>query len=904
MKKLARIFNALTICSISVIGCVPMSVNFILNSNKNFNINAKHNSLTTQQIKAKSGIAVDDYQSMMVKYINENSADLENKATKMFNTNKDGKKLHLYQTYQSNAQFITAYWALCIPSYVNTNISRDKHEYELTFKIKNENLKNNLLVKSLLSSPTQNDFDISMDTIDQNKFGYLPEDENGSYKVPHFNSPKLYQNKFTQAGCFEFIFSNFFHWDKKIPNSCFKISSDGKNIIFDPSNMSKKYYQDTFWTAVAATQQDKTCFVGDWGEADAKWWTLASSLVNPNDNAIYSGLKYDPSQLFQFDKVGMDKDTHRIYSQSSLNKHLLKVALSTKFNQDFLEPNNNWNVPWLDVEASGTSTIKDNDGKIIPNPNTLIHLEKTKYWGTMLGQKDAVAGGLDLWFPIGDTGKKDTQGKSIMGLKDFKNYTQPEYINTVNKIFSKLKDYAKPNYNGTNSMCLTYDNYFKLRDWCWNYCTSGNHIMPTINQDPNTSILAALNLNDLTNSDWVQWKNGSLNAGTDNDPILINPKSIDYLDQLAITLKAIKFDEWNNYDSTGLGTTSGNWDNALETQYIGDHQNVSYEQIANGLNKKYYDNLPVDKNTPFVVTTNMRSMMPGQNDKLGIDNIGVQTNEQYIDETHPYSLSNTNNIQNLSALTNGKIHLQQNVNFQCGSDKVTTTGISIAQEGRIAKTYNNVDLSDKVQVQIRCYDDPIGKEFYDESQPTKSFNARAYELNKHDQNNQPYQLKSATEVYNIAKSHTNDESDEAILKNIFYDYKNNCPATPILDVNMYDDENFDYNLEEEIPNLKLVHRISDADGKMTISVVNTSDPSHPVPVKDCDATFSGFRASITPIPQPKGVTPNIVGIVAGSVLGGVAVIGIIWYIVWNRCRSTKRLHPDIKKLKREGSYEE
>ena len=56
MKKLARIFNALTICSISVIGCVPMSVNFILNSNKNFNINAKHNSLTTQQIKAKSGI--------------------------------------------------------------------------------------------------------------------------------------------------------------------------------------------------------------------------------------------------------------------------------------------------------------------------------------------------------------------------------------------------------------------------------------------------------------------------------------------------------------------------------------------------------------------------------------------------------------------------------------------------------------------------------------------------------------------------------------------------------------------------------------------------------------------------------------------------------------------------------
>lgn len=898
MKKLARIFNTLTICSISGIGCVPMATNFIINSNKNFNINAKHNSLTTQQIKAKSGIAVDDYQSMMVKYINENFPKLKDKATKMSETNKHGKTLHLYQTYPSNAQFINAAWLAFIPTYTCINISRDKHEYTLKFEIKNENLKNNLLVKSILSSPTQNDFNVSM-TNDLNA-GFLPEDENGSYNVPHFNSPKLYQDVEDMGGSLRF--SNFFHWDKNIPNSCFKISSDGKNIIFDPSNMSKKYYQDTFWTAVGLTRQDRTCFVGDWGEADAKWWTLASSLVNPNDNAIYSGFKYDPSQLFQFDKVGMNKDTHRIYSQSSLNKHLLKVALSTYFNQNFLDPNNNWNVPWLDVESSGTSTIKDNDGKIIPNPNTLIHLEEKQYWGTMLGQKDPVAGGLDLWFPIGDTGQKDAQGKPIMGLKDFKSYNQPEYLNAVNKIFSKLKDYANPNYNGTNSMCLTYDNYFKLRDWCWKYCTSGNHIMPTIDQDLNTSILAALISSNLTNSDWVQWKNGSLNAGTDNDPILVNPKSIDYLEQLAITLKAIKFDEWNNYDSTGLGTTSGNWDNPLESKYMG--YNVPYEQMANGDNKKYYDNLPVDKNTPIVVTTNVRSMMPGQNDEPGIKNIGVQTNEQYIDETHPYSLSNTNNIENLSALTGGKIHLQQNVNFQCGSDKVTTTGISIPQEGRIAKTYNNADLSDKVQVQIRCYDDPIGKEFYDKSQPTKSFNTRAYELDKHDPNNQPYQLKSATEVYNIAKSHTNGESDEAILKNMFYDYKNNCPATPILDVNMYDDENFDYNIEEEIPNLKLVHRISDADGKITISVVNTSDPSHPVSVKDCDATFSGFQASITPIPQPKGVTPNIVGIVAGSVLGGVAVVGIIWYIVWNRCRSTKRLHPDIKKLKREGSYEE
>ena len=463
MKKLARIFNILTICSLSVIGCIPMvAANFNLNSNKNFNINAKHNSLTTQQIKAKSGIAVDDYQSMMVKYINENLQTLKDKTTTMSETNRNGKELHLYQTYPSNAQFINAKWVLCIPQYLYVKISQDKHEYRLKFTIKNENLKNNLLVKSLPSSLTQNDFNVSMKN-DLNA-GFLPEDENGSYQVPHYDSPELY-------GTFGLVFCNFFHWDKNIPNSCFKISSDGKNIIFDPSNMSKKYYQDTFWTAVGLTQQDRTCFVGDWGEADAKWWTLASSLVNPNDNTIYSGFKYDPSQLFQFDKVGMDKDTHRIYSQSSLNKHLLKVALSTKFNQDFLDPNNNWNVPWLDVEASGTSTIKDNDGKIIPNPNTLIHLENTEYWGTMLGQKDAVAGGLDLWFPIGDTGKKDTQGKSIMGLKDFKNYTQPEYINTVNKIFSKLKDYAKPNYNGTNSMCLTYDNYFKLRDWCWNYCT-------------------------------------------------------------------------------------------------------------------------------------------------------------------------------------------------------------------------------------------------------------------------------------------------------------------------------------------------------------------------------------------------------------------------------------------------
>ena len=57
-----------------------------------------------------------------------------------------------------------------------------------------------------------------------------------------------------------------------------------------------------------------------------------------------------------------------------------------------------------------------------------------------------------------------TMENDLNDLKDFKSYTQPEYINTVNKIFSKLKDYAKPNYNGTNSMCLTYDNYFKLRD--------------------------------------------------------------------------------------------------------------------------------------------------------------------------------------------------------------------------------------------------------------------------------------------------------------------------------------------------------------------------------------------------------------------------------------------------------
>ena len=109
MKKLVRIFNTLTICSISGIGCVPMATNFIINSNKNFNINTKYNSLTTQQIKDKSGIAVDDYQSMMVKYINKNFHTLEDKATTMSQTNKHGKELHLYQTYPSNAQFITAY---------------------------------------------------------------------------------------------------------------------------------------------------------------------------------------------------------------------------------------------------------------------------------------------------------------------------------------------------------------------------------------------------------------------------------------------------------------------------------------------------------------------------------------------------------------------------------------------------------------------------------------------------------------------------------------------------------------------------------------------------------------------------------------------------------------------------
>lgn len=877
MKTLAKIFNSLTVCTMSGIGCVPMAANFSTNSNKSFSITAKHNSLTTQQLKDESGIDVDDYQSMIQKYINEHDQDLDDMAKTL---NKGTTVVPMFEVFD-NLEWASWFsilhlssWGLAKVHYLN-----HKSPFNLTFTSKPEKFEYTLY-KSITEDVDSSYFDISID------------------KPIHAHEDRKSASAWNPE---DSIKSDKFYWEfnKNIPSDCFSVSNN--KIYFNPNN--ENYYQtygfaDSYY-AVAYAYVNGTGSIDPLGTGSAQLfdinpWKITAELQNSQEKtALFSPFAYDPTQLFQFDKVGLDKNNGKIYSQSSLNKHLLKVALSTEFNQDFIDPNNNWNTPWLDIEFSGTSTIIK-DGKIVPNPSTLIHLENTQYWGDMLGQKDPVAGGLDLWFPIGN---------GYLDAGKYGNYDNQGYLLKCNEILTLLKKLAKPEHlsDGKYSMILTYDNYFKLRDWCKQYCFD-NHDFPD-----EQKIKDGLLSSDLTNNDWVKWINESttgtpewlLNAGDDSAPIYVNPKNTDYLEQLAITLKAIKFDEWNNYDSTGQGNLAGNWDNPLENQYVNDNKNVSYDQIANGFNKKYYDNVPVDKNTPIIVTTNMRSMMPGQDDTSGIEGIGVQTNENYIDDTHTYSLSNDNNIDSLSKLTGGKIS-KVDVTFPYNSETVTTTGISVSQKARMAKAYDDKELANKIQVQIRCYDDFIGKNFYDESKPTKNFNARAYELDKHDPNNQPYELKSASEIYNIAKSHANEDSDEAILKNMFYDYKNNCPATPIVDVNLYDNEDFDYDVEQTISNLKLSHAINDAEGKIKIFVTDTSDPKY----KSCEATFGGFQQSITPIPQPNGITPNTVGIVAGSVLGTVAITGITWYIVWNRRRSTKRLHPDIKKLKREGSYEE
>jgi hypothetical protein len=88
---------------------------------------------------------------------------------------------------------------------------------------------------------------------------------------------------------------------------------------------------------------------------------------------------------------------------------------------------------------------------------------------------------------------------------------------------------------------------------------------------------------------------------------------------------------------------------------------------------------------------------------------------------------------------------------------------------------------------VKAYVDEPG--FYDTKTANPNFNADKYTSDKYDPSNQPYMLKPAGTIFRQLKSNSNDISDLAALKLMFYDHKNNNqPALNFVEMNLYDND--------------------------------------------------------------------------------------------------------------------
>lgn len=637
------------------------------------------------------------------------------------------------------------------------------------------------------------------------------------------------------------------------------------------------------------------------------------TLFNENNNGIGSGdpiismLKYDPSQLIQFDNVGYDKSARKYWTQSNLNKDLLTGVLGYKYDYDYLnalDKNGHtykskmapvYNMPLYERDLSGLSFINQSGTKV-DNPDTFLNLEPTYYYGQTIGLKN-IKGGQDIWAPIGDT--TDSSGNPATGLSvtDYPGlYNNANYQLAMGKLLAFLdnvsRDVAGYPYH------LSYDNYLAARDWFRNYILTYHHF-PRFDDA----------VTDPTNNFFYQIESGNLkNNGWYDKATQYGINSSSALDDLAILYPTIDFNEWNMEDTTGTNTDG--WTNKTQEEFLGPNSDsgvnyANYNDIINGGNRITYDTIPTTGSS-FNIITNTEGMRAGITSH-SLNGLTAQAQHNWgdnSDQTH--EIGSVNGVANLSARTSGAISENDNCTFTKyapdGKTVVgtyTTKGIQISKSGNIIRRIDDPSIKDQVDVMVKAYVDEPG--FYDTKTANPNFNADKYTSDKYDPSNQPYMLKPAGTIFRQLKSNSNDISDLAALKLMFYDHKNNNqPALNFVEMNLYDNDSWNYNVPED----QIEVAIDDASGQLTTRLYAPGVDHHTNSPID-SYTTSGFETSTDPyVPTPDGVKPNNVGIIVGSCIGGVILIAVVWIIIANRRRGVKGINPEVKKLKKAGEYED
>jgi hypothetical protein len=309
--------------------------------------------------------------------------------------------------------------------------------------------------------------------------------------------------------------------------------------------------------------------------------------------------------------------------------------------------------------------------------------------------------------------------------------------------------------------------------------------------------------------------------------------------------------------------------NVTQDNYLGDKNRNGknyclYDTIANNNNKMVYDSLP--SGDDFNIIMNSKGMQDGND---GEDGLSIEALDNFHGEsTDPYyNAGNVNGVDLLAAKTNNAIH-KTSCTFTNTTGTHTTDGINISKSGEFIRRIDDPEIKDKLNVIVKAYVDK--PDFYDEKTPNPKFDKNAYDSEKYDPNNQPYQLKPAGKIFKTFKDQ--GKSDAEALKEMFYDHKNgNTPAMHFAKVNLYDNDSFDFNVPED----QIEVAIDDASGQLTTKLYKAgADHTTDGPIDSY--TVGGFETSTDPyVPDGKKVKPSMVGIIVGCSVGGVLLVAIV-----------------------------
>lgn len=391
------------------------------------------------------------------------------------------------------------------------------------------------------------------------------------------------------------------------------------------------------------------------------WTTI---LYSNKENPELKILTANPSDLIQLEKIGYEDDNY--YTQTGLNTPLINAALSQYYNDDLMKA--------YDINGNPTNKtlwVRDFNGYESSNDNALC-FAKSRYYKPIAGLSDFESGGRAKWAPYAT----DTDP----GLSP--KVTDAYYNEFFGKLSSALDDLStvtgeNPTYQGY----LTYDNYFKLRNWVKKYCETYGYL-PTGDDwnkhndgarhdiEPITLPFLKEVLNPQTgeckNNGWAEYLKNKYQSVDEKYKFDLNDCSL--LKDLSVIYPSLNFDGWNNvfYGDDVQSVVSSRWSNSAQNilpELDGkDGKGKTFDQIINGEYSKYtIPSSEISSSNPNLdIIFNDASNIHQANSKY-LDDFDHSTyydwtaekNENY-DESEHYRSGNTN-IGYLGSRTKGAI---------------------------------------------------------------------------------------------------------------------------------------------------------------------------------------------------------------------------------------------------------